>query len=68
MIPLGIVKVLGRKTSGFVEPENSMYTGATFYSSGQFHSLQCESSTGASERVRGEGIGRLVGGGEINKR
>ena len=50
-----------------------MYTGATFYSSGQFYSLvceskvflQCESLTGASDRVLGEGIWEVSRGGEI---
>ena len=54
-----------------------MYTGATFYSSGQFYQdfspVQCESSTGSgrsgSRASEGAGreLGRLVGGGEINK-
>ena len=53
-----------------------MNTGATFYSSGQFYSVQCESLTFFSSvnllpgRVIGSGereFGRLVGDGEIYK-
>ena len=43
--------------SSNLQLENSMYTGATFYSSGQFYSLQYESLTYLGGW---QGVGRLI--------